>query len=487
MERSRTAVQRSPSGVEPSVQARVEAISDLTGLSDDDAIPALSWALADGDARVRLRVLDALGRRGGRAVPLIGQVMYSDADTNIRLRAVELLAAEGGPASLALLRSATRDHDAQVRTRARALLASPNLAGVDQSTDVQDSPDRLAHPADAGVDGTLLAGLVSADPRQRSQAIRQLSHSYPEGAAGILGDILASDPDQRVRLDALLALGNMTGEDADATLLKGLGDAEAAVRYQTLETLDGRGGVPVHVLGQVLITDDDPRLRLQAVALLAEEGGAASLVFLRHAANDVDPEVSRSAQSLLYASRMGEGTQFTNELSPLQASRSEVDEGAESILLEQLVDPDPGIRINAIQTMANTYQEGAVPILGDILVNDPDADVRQQSVAALDSISGDAVVAAISMGMGDDDASVRQQVLNALWNQGGHTNYLIGQTLFSDPDPAIRYHAVELLAADATPAAMALIQAATEDADAEVRYVARQAMQVQSERSGPTR
>ena len=82
--------------------------------------------------------------------------------------------------------------------------------------------------------------LKSASARERSQAVLELGHS-PDHAGSVraIEPVLRQDPDQHVRIDATVALGQLGGPDATALLVdKAASSDERIVRIAALEAIE---------------------------------------------------------------------------------------------------------------------------------------------------------------------------------------------------------------------------------------------------------
>jgi hypothetical protein len=111
---------------------------------------------------------------------------------------------------------------------------------------------------------------------------------------------LQHDPDPEVRIRAITALEDIGGSTAVTALVAGLGDSDATVRKKVVQTFakinDER--IPLW-LGQVLMGDPDPEVRLEAVQAVARKDGDIARIFLQAATNDSSSAVSEAALGLL--------------------------------------------------------------------------------------------------------------------------------------------------------------------------------------------
>ena len=111
---------------------------------------------------------------------------------------------------------------------------------------------------------------------------------------------LRHDPDPEVRIRAISALEDLGGSSAATALEAGLGDSDTAVRKKVVQTLgkidDKR--IPLW-LGQVLMGDSVPAVRLEAVQAVARKEGDIARIFLEAATGDSSSDVSEAALGLL--------------------------------------------------------------------------------------------------------------------------------------------------------------------------------------------
>src|SRR6185503_4272843 len=108
-------------------------------------------------------------------------------------------------------------------------------------------------------------------------------------AAMRLAEISASEPDARVRQQAVAALGRLKGPTIEPALTAALGDDDAAVRVRAVRGLRvAATDTAVQSLTGVLTGDVDSRVRLAALRALASFPGRATLRELARASSDPD-------------------------------------------------------------------------------------------------------------------------------------------------------------------------------------------------------
>ena len=98
-------------------QVRNYAIELLGEIGSEAALETMQSGLGDTDARVRMKTIETLGFFAGeKAVPVLGQLLFSEADRMVRLQAIETIATQPrSDAVNAFLQMAANDPDSQIR------------------------------------------------------------------------------------------------------------------------------------------------------------------------------------------------------------------------------------------------------------------------------------------------------------------------------------------------------------------------------------
>ena len=149
---------------------------------------------------------------------------------------------------------------------------------------------------------------------------------------------------------------------------------------------------------------------------------------------------------------------------------------------EELSDPDPLVRLGAIQRLADSQDRNDVMILTRVMLEDDDPAVREQARSALEKLTGEAAAVTVENGLGDADYLVRAETVRFLAQaEQGRITPSLGQVLFSDPDPLIRLEAVLAIAQHHGEASRAFLQVAAKDEDSMVREAALYALSEQEE------
>lgn len=152
--------------------------------------------------------------------------------------------------------------------------------------------------ADHDVAASLEAGLESPDAAVRRRAVMALAE-IPDGEAALAGAL--EDPDATVRRHAALALGSRGRPEAVpvlvAMIVEGTNDVEAAEVLGLLAQDSEQSDRIRRALAEELAAEN-PAVRLRLVQALPELPPAAARDLLRHAAEDEDPTVARTAAAL---------------------------------------------------------------------------------------------------------------------------------------------------------------------------------------------
>jgi HEAT repeat protein len=143
--------------------------------------------------------------------------------------------------------------------------------------------------------------LLSADPEDRRHAISRLSEATPELAVVLLPRALGDD-DWRVRKEAVRAAGALAPTPALlGAVLKALEPGEnVGLRNAAVEVLSGWGACAVDALTEVVATLDADGRKLAAEAM-GRSAQASAVPILKAMANDPDPNVRVGAIESLTA------------------------------------------------------------------------------------------------------------------------------------------------------------------------------------------
>lgn len=279
-------------------QVYEEAAGQVEALAGDAALIAMTTGLEHADPMVRHQAIEVLGEFTAHALPLLGRTLLGDPEPELRLLALRLLAAESSPAAIALLENAAEDPDPRIRDAARhARRGWMDVHGRSLGAREGDEPffggaTGLREYAD-----DRLFGLTRrSDPEDKIAAIHYIQALDGRLALEALQCALGAETDARVREETLFALYEIGGDAAVSSIATALGDKSNELRRSAISLIwnaESRNSLPL--LGQVLQTEPDPALRLQAVEFLAAHDGPAARSLLHLALEDTDERVQLTA------------------------------------------------------------------------------------------------------------------------------------------------------------------------------------------------
>lgn len=224
--------------------------------------------LFNADARIRSRAALAAGRIGDeRALPQLIALLQTDKDKGVRAMAAFALGETELPETAEALVTALQRTDETNEVRARALEALGKVIAALPKTDE-------AHARELGV--SILDALNSES--QRAKPDRQVVllgltaalRAKPQNGGIVLAKFL-SNPDARIRADALNALARLRSKDAtEQTRALLTNDVDAIVRANAARAL---GAAEDQAAFDALVTraasDTDQRVRVSAIRSLA--------------------------------------------------------------------------------------------------------------------------------------------------------------------------------------------------------------------------
>lgn len=319
------------------------------------------------------------------------------------------------------------------------------------------------------------AALRSSDPAIRRQATLGAGRIQDHRALRPLLALLEST-DTAGHADAMFALGLLGDTAAVRVLLARLARPEPLAAGAVIEapaTL-GKLGTPTArtAFQAILARDLDPlspeRRRLMLPGLLVEGwrfGRAApideAIPFLEHP----DDEVRWRAAYLLGRTRASRGIHallgsaadrhpWVRQYAVRGLTRTASDSAGldravvTEALLVALRDRDPGVRVNAVQSLATFGDSGQVGAILTLL-RDPVPNVRLQAITALGAVGGEAAVAALTRVADDRRAAVvmRREAILGLLRRDTAAVALRAGRFAGSPDPALRQLAVDLAVA----------------------------------------
>ncbi len=431
-----------------SAQLRASAAGALAKIDSVTALTALLGAVDDPDGRVRAAVVNALGRvaEPGDAVLSALERRLVDPDAFVRNRALVSLA-RGGRGAVATRVLGVTDVDPSARLVALALLGTDHALGealeaiarpgaLEKVSRFLEHSDRAMRDAFFGAlgledpttspeasldDASVVAryeGVLrtSLDVAARRLAVRALAKMRGSRSLEVLGDALASDPDESIRLAAADALASAIGETpARRALLRAISDPNADVAATAVKSLAGRREPDVVRALFRRLGGGDARVQTLVEDVLAEIHRDDATPFLDWFMGVDVPELLVPGIRVL--GRMGR-PETVPLLRELGRSRAGVVRAAAVHALGRVAapeawaavdamtqDPHEDVRLAVLDVLASS---GDVVLRTATLRRDPSATVRARAAATLERVTGAETKAAIRAleGMLEDGSSV---------------------------------------------------------------------------------
>lgn len=341
-------------------QARAENIQtlliELASLhaSTDVVLPFLT-RLLDRSWPVAIRQEAAEGfdhHHDPRSVEILLRVARTDPDSSVRAEAAETIGEVQTPQSIAALTDLVREStDPAVRREAAEAFASqpaatavPAIEAVIAASEYEDVLSEAVEAlGDLGdpVALPLLVQTANTHPRRRAQqeAVETLGDLYAPGVVEALTRIAWEHSDVTIQREAVETLGDRHDEAAAMTALERIAREHDRdeVQVEAIETIADHSDQPLHPLVlELAVSGPSARIRREALDAIGEAMAKIS-----------DPQLLDRAQAVI-----------------------------ERAVFE---DPDPGVRVDALDALDELPDERALRVLRDIIARHPDARVRREA------------------------------------------------------------------------------------------------------------
>lgn len=383
------------------LEVRREVVESLGEIGDTRAVEPLSAVIKDNDWRVRAKVVEALDRLGEPAVEPLS-IALNDYAVDVRRKAVKALGKMGGVWAANLLIVALEDRNAIVRAEAA---------------------EALGKLGDARVVEQLVVALGDGDRNVRVAVVGAL-REFGEPAAEPLVTVL-KDSCVDVREKAAEALGELGDALAVGPLIAALRDSNQGVRMMVASALGKLGDA--RAVGPLIaaLRDSDRDVRATAAGALGKLGDARAVGPLIAALGDSDRDVRATAAGAL--GKLGNG----RAVEPLIAALGDSDRGVrmtvvgvlgglgESVvvpLLSILKGNDWDMREWAVQVLGKLGESAVEPLIAAL--NDSAVDVRWWMVQALGELGDPRVVEPLINALNDSAVSVQMEAVKALCRIG---------------------------------------------------------------------
>jgi beta-lactamase regulating signal transducer with metallopeptidase domain/HEAT repeat protein len=322
----------------------IEAFEHMTLPEATDTLLALATSLESTD--LRHVAIESLGNRHEpRVVSFLTQLARGNGDTRLRRDAVEALGSmhEEGFAAIADL--ARHASETSVRRQAVEEIAE-------------------SEPTSRALD--LLREIIrsDADRSVRLEAVETLADVRDEGAVTALRELAMQSADVAVQVKATEALGDAARESGNVTELVALARTHPRhdVRKEAIQTLgDVHETAASNALIAIARSDADEELRRQAIEALGEQDTEAALNAVRDIARASGPEHLRRQAMETYADKADARTAVAFLKSIIAGDSSE------------------RIRLEAVEILSELDDDAGIPAIREIAGSSNDASVRNRA------------------------------------------------------------------------------------------------------------
>ncbi|HEY6807875.1 MAG TPA: HEAT repeat domain-containing protein, partial [Gemmatimonadales bacterium] len=407
---------------ETSPGVRRQAALAAGRIGDPAAVDLLVLALADSDQGVQAAAAFGLGLlKDPRAVnPLLALVQSTapDAMGTPQTEAVTAIAKIGGADGARALRQILVASGAPSSATRQALLDAWRLGPLAPVADILrfgDATDwvvranamyTLARLRSAQAVPLLLAGLQDREPLVRAVAARGMSAALADSGKidrrGVEARLrtLLTDPDWRIRVNALRALASFRDTAVSRAVVPLIGDAQSDVAVQAETTLGVSGGAAAVSALQGQLTQSRFALRRQALLGLAQADSAAGAAAAAALLTDPDWHWRSVAAEAFTGARDrghleglladGDGRVVVAALRGLAHLVPDSDAALLASARRLLTHADPAVRSVAADVLAGHPDPADVPALTAAYQRaeqDPFDDARLSAVTALGRIA----------------------------------------------------------------------------------------------------
>ncbi len=372
----------------------------VIGRGDGDASQALTRAMADPEASVRVAALDELTPRLGReADPQLLQAL-TDSDEQVRRAGMNQLALREEN-DLDFVWSALGECRPEERSELGSVFAQTNPGALTelslQHCGSPDQHDRILAVELAGwsksqacVEAAIQA-LQDPVPAVRAAAAKSLGRLKDASAVRPLGTALR-DPHVEVRVEVVRALGVIDDEGVLGLLVAALQDSDRQVRTVTSEVLTqwSSPAVAKRLAGVLAV----PNLRDAAVDLLRKIGPSSQdlmIDVLVHSGPEVDAIVGRLLGEVVGLPVLSErlsATEANVRLRGVEAVGAVGGSEAVDALIGVLSDPDERIRARSVQLLAQLGDPRGAAAIERTVLHDPVPEVVAAAEDALARLRG---------------------------------------------------------------------------------------------------
>lgn len=382
-------------------------------------------------------------------------------------------------AIVALKKAAREDEDLRLRNLAKKCLLDLKKEITSVAPELFDEEDQSHLNLKK-----LQKSLASSDPKVRMNAVRSTVQFKEKKAIGFLEAAMQDEADPVVKGSMLIAMGilgraesvevitqvlkkstdplvrkaaieglSYTGEMATyLTILKlFVTDKDKLVERACLKALNKLGKTKLLKLLERMVISSQATKREIAVRAMGRFNSSATVGLLERLVNDPEESVRALVQrSLVRLARAG-NAQAEGILSKMHVSKDTAQQAEDgSVILEQdksagLDDPDPNVRLQNIQSVANSGDMLKFPALRERLKLETHDYVKAAVVTALYRLGGKAAAPILKECLGDKVDRVRANAVECLAKLNDENHYKLFINLLEDPDGRTRANAIVAL------------------------------------------
>jgi len=462
-----------------SPRVRRSLVEVLAAMGGDRAIELLLPLLKDPNPELRAQSARALGNlKATTASGSLGQLLH-DSAAEVRAAAATALADLGLPETcatvLAALGEESQREDPAEQTRAAMIDAVVRLADggrVELAESFHSLPRPVARRLTAALESSGAIGRwLGEESKERAEVrARLLAGAAELGVSQPFLEALDST-EERVRLEAAVALGHSREAAALTALAALLSDPEAGVRAAAVKAISMQSAAPaVDPLARAA-GDPDPVVRLAAVsglrAVLAQRGSWNSDLLPPDL--DVRALLAAAQRALLLAAGDAQAQARAEAAHALAHFGSA--EAADTLARLALQDGDEAVRRAASEAFAASAFPQKRRLLAAALEDD-DESRRANATRVLAMVGGPEAGRQLADALDDASAKVREAALTALADAdvGTFADLLIPQ--LRNPDARVRSAVAHLLGRSRVSAAVESLVQAIADPEEDVRVSA---------------
>ncbi len=417
------------------------ALETIPGPAVDDALRA---ALGKLNGRPLVGVIGSLGvRRDAQAVPPLSGLLRN-ADPDVAQAAARALGSIGNSAAAKALSEALADVSAanQVAFCEGLFRCAESLAASGEHQPAMALYDRLR-------------GLSAAPQQVRAGALRGAVLTRGNDGIPLLGEAIRSDDYVLVAAAALTAM-EMPGASVTQALVDELGRHSADKQILLLQTLGRRGDVGALPAVMALARDGAKAVRLAAIRVLPEIGGAAAVPALADLIFNADPQIAETAKSSLAGFPGAE---------------------ADSAILQLLTRGSSAQRVVAMEIVSRRRMNEAIPQLRQA-ASDSDANIRTAALKRLGELAGVAEMPALldllAKSVNPQDLAAIEEALGAVCARAADSDASATQLIarLATAKPAQKAALLRVLVIAGGGKALDAVRSAVKDSNPEIRSVA---------------